>query len=266
MRAQVATGMAAAGGTSGWMHFAIANTTTLADDGAGAYNRVASMWGTSKNTRLGSTLTDPGLVAGSLFAEGALVSSGTFTAASGSGFAVLYTNSTVTASGAVARGMYLNPTLVAAANNDALTGARIEPAFTPGARTGLTARAVLLPAWSTASFTTPADPAMLEIGVLTGTGATNAYSIKLGAGPTGATNNYLVHATNWQVTSAGIMAVGGATLSTSMAFIVPASTTAISSMRLPHGAAPTAPVDGDVWTTTAGLYVRINGGTVGPLS
>lgn len=46
----------------------------------------------------------------------------------------------------------------------------------------------------------------------------------------------------------------------------PASTTAIPSMRLPHGAAPTTPTDGDMWTTTAGLYVRINGATVGPLS
>jgi len=48
--------------------------------------------------------------------------------------------------------------------------------------------------------------------------------------------------------------------------IAPAATTAISSVRLPHGAAPTSPVNGDMWTTTAGLYVRINGVTVGPLS
>ncbi len=45
-----------------------------------------------------------------------------------------------------------------------------------------------------------------------------------------------------------------------------ASTTARASIRLPHGNAPTSPVDGDVWTTTAGLFVRINGATVGPLS
>jgi hypothetical protein len=45
-----------------------------------------------------------------------------------------------------------------------------------------------------------------------------------------------------------------------------ASTTTISSLRLPHGSAPTSPVNGDMWTTTAGLYVRINGSTVGPLS
>lgn len=45
-----------------------------------------------------------------------------------------------------------------------------------------------------------------------------------------------------------------------------ASTTTRASIKLPHGAAPTSPVDGDMWTTTAGLYVRINGVTVGPLS
>lgn len=45
-----------------------------------------------------------------------------------------------------------------------------------------------------------------------------------------------------------------------------ASTTASAGLNLPHGTAPTSPVNGDVWTTTAGLYVRVNGSTVGPLS
>lgn len=44
----------------------------------------------------------------------------------------------------------------------------------------------------------------------------------------------------------------------------PASTTAASSINLPHGAAPTSPTNGDLWTTTGGLYARINGATVGP--
>ena len=44
------------------------------------------------------------------------------------------------------------------------------------------------------------------------------------------------------------------------------ATTGAASIRLPHGTAPTSPVDGDMWTTSAGgLYVRINGATVGPL-
>lgn len=47
---------------------------------------------------------------------------------------------------------------------------------------------------------------------------------------------------------------------------VPAATTARASLNMAHGAAPTTPNDGDMWTTTAGLFVRINGVTVGPLS
>ncbi len=46
--------------------------------------------------------------------------------------------------------------------------------------------------------------------------------------------------------------------------IFPASTTAAASIRLPHGTAPTSPVDGDTWTTTAGFFAQINGSTVGP--
>jgi hypothetical protein len=48
-------------------------------------------------------------------------------------------------------------------------------------------------------------------------------------------------------------------------FTFPASATTGASFNVPHGAAPTSPVNGDVWTTTAGIYVRINGATVGPL-
>lgn len=45
-----------------------------------------------------------------------------------------------------------------------------------------------------------------------------------------------------------------------------ASTTSRATFNAPHGSAPTSPVNGDIWTTTAGIYVRINGSTVGPLS
>lgn len=36
-------------------------------------------------------------------------------------------------------------------------------------------------------------------------------------------------------------------------------------LNLPPGVAPTAPVNGDVWATAAGLFVRVAGVTVGPL-
>jgi hypothetical protein len=46
--------------------------------------------------------------------------------------------------------------------------------------------------------------------------------------------------------------------------ITPAATTSLSPIRIPHGTAPTSPTNGDIWTTTTGLFARINGGTVGP--
>jgi hypothetical protein len=54
--------------------------------------------------------------------------------------------------------------------------------------------------------------------------------------------------------------------SASAALNLPAGTTSVASLRIAHGSAPTSPVNGDIWTTTAGLFVRINGSTVGPLS
>ena len=41
-----------------------------------------------------------------------------------------------------------------------------------------------------------------------------------------------------------------------------ASTTTTAGLRIPHGVAPTTPVNGDIWTTTAGLFARQNGTTV----
>lgn len=63
----------------------------------------------------------------------------------------------------------------------------------------------------------------------------------------------------WSGTIPGPVTVGGKITGT-------AATTAAATLNLPHGAAPTTPADGDVWSTTAGLYARINGVTVGPYS
>lgn len=43
-----------------------------------------------------------------------------------------------------------------------------------------------------------------------------------------------------------------------------APATGSATINLPHGTAPTSPNNGDCWTTTVGLYCRINGSTVGP--
>lgn len=57
-----------------------------------------------------------------------------------------------------------------------------------------------------------------------------------------------------------------ANITTSGRILTAASATGGSGFRLPHGAAPSSPTNGDVWTTTAGIYVRVNGATVGPLA
>lgn len=54
----------------------------------------------------------------------------------------LTTTGSITAASAIARGVYMNNTLVAAANNDVLVGLDIQPTFTTGAFTGLTQLAV----------------------------------------------------------------------------------------------------------------------------
>ena len=44
-----------------------------------------------------------------------------------------------------------------------------------------------------------------------------------------------------------------------------ASSAVCAGLNIPHGSAPTSPINGDMWTTTTGLYIRINNATVGPL-
>lgn len=43
--------------------------------------------------------------------------------------------------------------------------------------------------------------------------------------------------------------------------VTAASSTTAAGFRLPHGAAPTTPTNGDVWSTTTGLFLRQNGTT-----
>jgi hypothetical protein len=96
------------------------------------------------------------------------------------------------------------------------------------------------------------------------TGATNNYGFYSNIASAANRFNFYAAGTapNYFV---GVTGIGVTPASTSN-LTVAASTTAVSSLNLPHGAAPTSPVNGDMWTTTAGLFIRINGATVGPLS
>jgi hypothetical protein len=63
----------------------------------------------------------------------------------------------------------------------------------------------------------------------------------------------------------GSVTIDTSNVTSSKRLLVPASTTSAASFRVPHGTRPTSPVDGDWWTTTLGVYVRINGSDQGPL-
>lgn len=179
---------------------------------------------------------------------------------------LLSVRGTKTASTALAASGYFYSTLVAAANNDALTMVRIDPAFTPGVLTGLTARGLQISAFSTAAFTTPADPVGIDIGVVTGTGATNGYGLRIAA-PAGATNNYALY-------SAGVIAIASASANafavgrlglTTPAFVVDASTgTSITGVKITAGA-----TTGGVAVTAIGetnVILTLNGAGTGAAS
>jgi hypothetical protein len=60
-------------------------------------------------------------------------------------------------------------------------------------------------------------------------------------------------------------AIGAGAVTASGKITGPASVSAAATLNAPHGTAPSSPVNGDIWTTTGGMYARINGTTVGPL-
>jgi len=86
-------------------------------------------------TLVGSTLNIPQYSALNIYnSDGTLTAARTLTSG---GFPLTFTGSN-TAATAIARGLYLSHTLVAAANNDVLVGLDISPTFTNGSFTGVT--------------------------------------------------------------------------------------------------------------------------------
>lgn len=63
------------------------------------------------------------------------------------------------------------------------------------------------------------------------------------------------------INTQGVVTLPGPNTGGTVALALPAGTTAYASIRISHGVAPTAPNDGDCWTTTGGMFVRINGVT-----
>nr|MCH9837023.1 hypothetical protein [bacterium] len=97
--------------------------------------------------------------------------------------------------------------------------------------------------------------------------STAAGTIAIGTGATisGATKNVTI-GTNGVAGSTTNITIGtnsgGTSTATVNALLVTrASATTGSGLRVTPGTAPTSPVNGDVWTDTAGIYARINGVT-----
>lgn len=59
----------------------------------------------------------------------------------------------------------------------------------------------------------------------------------------------------------GLTVDNGQNVATLQGLFTAASTTGRAGLNVPHGTAPTSPTNGDIWTTTAGLFVRVNGAT-----
>lgn len=91
--------------------------------------------------------------------------------------------------------------------------------------------------------------------------ATGAVTIASNAGGVTIAPASAVTTLTGDVTISGTAGFAGAAVSASTGVNTPVGTTALSSLRIPHGAAPTSPVDGDMWSTTTTLNFRLNGVT-----
>jgi hypothetical protein len=83
----------------------------------------------------------------------------------------------------------------------------------------------------------------------------------LGSGVATALGN-TVNATGGLTTFGTDLPLAGGTLTGKL--ITTASVTGTAGLNLPQGTAPSAPVNGDVWATSSGVFAQIAGSTVGP--
>lgn len=133
-------------------------------------------------------------------------------------------------------------------------------ADTAGLQTALDAKAPLAsPAFTGNPTATTAASGTRDTGI-----ATNAFAMTAADNAAaGKADTDHIHPTSaitgLDTALAGKAALAGATFTGKVTLI--ASVAGGASFTIPHGVAPTAPVNGDMWTTTSGLIVRINGAT-----
>jgi hypothetical protein len=105
--------------------------------------------------------------------------------------------------------------------------------------------------FSAASLTFGNSTTAGVISIASGAVASGTKTVNIGTGSTAGTTNINI----------GTTGGGTATANVNALLISRASTTTQAGLRVLHGTAPTSPVNGDVWTDTAGIYARINGAT-----
>ena len=104
----------------------------------------------------------------------------------------------------------------------------------------------------------------IPTGVVVGTTDTQTLTNKTVDGVTPATFGFLDPTSSVQTQLNAKAPVASPTFTGKMT--TAASATGGAGFNLPAGTAPTSPADGDVWTTTLGMYAQIAGSTVGPFS
>jgi len=82
---------------------------------------------------------------------------------------------------------------------------------------------------------------------------------------TAAVSKIIPGATSWSVRdsadSADRLLLNASGFTVLNTLITAASLTGAAGLNIPHGTAPSSPVNGDMWTTTGGAFIRINGVT-----
>jgi hypothetical protein len=106
--------------------------------------------------------------------------------------------------------------------------------------------------FSAASLTFGNSTTAGTISIASGAVASGTKTVNIGTGSTAGTTNINI----------GTNSGGTSTANVNALLISRASTTTQAGLRILPGTAPTSPVNGDVWTDTAGIYARINGATV----
>ena len=178
------------------------------------------------------------------------------------------------------QGVYINPTLIAAANSQKLEAVRIEPTFTPGSFTSISQLALHVignTMMNTPTLNTPANFAFSMRSSTTACmyieSATAADLLMQAGGLTGGDGKLTLRAGNnnngyLQMGNAvlrqggtGAWAMGNSNFSPTAILDLAAATTSVASLRLRSGTAPSAPNDGDIWFDGTNIKMRIGGVT-----